>query len=187
MNSQIQDALTPQSILLVVLIGVAVWAVVELALLLRKTRGTVDELTEGVNETLNQVQPIITKLDGVIDTLQPTLNEVEPMVEKVELALDEANVSLAKINGILGDVSEMSEAANSVTSSVKDATSAAVNTVAGLVDRVAGGSRGKRAAIEASAKSEAVPALDVASEVDEPRHGGYITYGANAVLTDEQE
>ena len=51
-------------IALIVLIVAGVWAVVELALVLRRTRGTVDTLDKTVgklNDTIDDVRPVINK------------------------------------------------------------------------------------------------------------------------------
>ena len=44
--------MSPLDIALVVLVVVAIWAVVELALTIRKARASVDEVTTSANETI---------------------------------------------------------------------------------------------------------------------------------------
>lgn len=65
--------LDPLQIVLVILVLAAVWAVVELALTLRHACASVDEVTRTANETIEQAQPVIAKLDGVMDDLQPAI------------------------------------------------------------------------------------------------------------------
>ena len=104
--------MSPLSILLIVLVVAGIWAVVELALTIRRAR---DDVTRAANETIEQVQPVIAKLDGAMDDLQPSLKQVDPIVAKASVALDEANEGLRKVNGILGDVSTVSGTAAGVT------------------------------------------------------------------------
>ena len=49
----------PLTIALVVLVIVGVWAVVELALVLRRTRRSVETLTDAVSDTIGEVRPVI--------------------------------------------------------------------------------------------------------------------------------
>ena len=54
----------PLTIALIALVVAGIWAVVELALVLRRTRQSVAELTDSVNDTIGEVRPVIAKLDG---------------------------------------------------------------------------------------------------------------------------
>ena len=67
-------------IILMVLALVAIWAVVECALVMRRARGAVDHLDKTVDElsdTIEEARPVITKLDGVVDDLAPAAKQVE--------------------------------------------------------------------------------------------------------------
>ena len=69
----------PLHILLVLLVIAGIWAVIELALTIRRARTTVDSLdkTMGeVNDMLAETRPVVAKLDGAIDELQPALTQV---------------------------------------------------------------------------------------------------------------
>lgn len=170
----------PLTILLIVLVIVAVWAVAEMAILIRKARVSIDEITHSATEAVDQLTPVITKLDGVVDELQPALREVTPLVEKVEVTLDEANASLGSLNGILGDVSSATHGVagvgESATRIVNTATSAAV----GVVSKVAslGGiniPEGQQLIAKKSADGD-----EPAQEQGEPTHHekktSYVTY-----------
>ncbi|MBQ1840094.1 MAG: hypothetical protein II128_02015, partial [Atopobiaceae bacterium] len=61
--------MSPLSILLLVLAVAGIWAVVELALTLRKARTTLDEVSHSATEAMDQATPVIAKLDGVVDEL----------------------------------------------------------------------------------------------------------------------
>ena len=54
----------PLHIVLIVLVIAAIWAVVELALTIKKARTSIDEVTRSANDTIEQLQPIISKADG---------------------------------------------------------------------------------------------------------------------------
>ena len=53
-------------IALVVLAVVGVWAIIEVALTLRTTR-KFTEITLSANNTIEQIQPVISKIDGMVD------------------------------------------------------------------------------------------------------------------------
>ena len=59
-------------IALVVLAVAGVWAIVEVALTLRTTRKSITEITLSANNTIEQIQPVISKIDGMVDELDPT-------------------------------------------------------------------------------------------------------------------
>lgn len=192
--------MSPLSILLIVLVVAGIWAVVELALTIRRARGAVDDVTRAANETIEQVQPVIAKLDGAMDDLQPSLKQVDPIVAKASVALDEANEGLRKVNGILGDVSTVSGTAAGVTDVVNQVTNAAADAASGIVSKITGVpqatgahhlKRGDGAAAIEAPKADEPPAPETAPE--EQSHGGtgYVTYGevggAAAKATDEKD
>ena len=174
----------PLTIVLIVLGIAAIWAVVELAMTLRKARTTLDEVSHSATEAIDQATPIISKLDGVVDELQPALREVTPLVEKVSVVMDEATIGLDNVNGILGDVGTATHGVagvgESATRIVNTATSAAV----GVVSKVAslGGitiPEGQQLIGKGDAPSEAAhPAAEAPAAQEEPpvRKGGYVTY-----------
>ena len=68
--------MSPIQIALLLLAVAGVWAIVELALTLRKTRTVVDSLDKTVtdlNNTIAEAQPVVAKLDGAVDELTPAL------------------------------------------------------------------------------------------------------------------
>ena len=68
--------MSPIQIALLLLAVAGVWAIVELALTLRKTRNVVDSLDKTVNDlnnTIAEAQPVVAKLDGAVDELTPAL------------------------------------------------------------------------------------------------------------------
>lgn len=189
--------LEPTTILIIVLVAVAIWAVVELALTIRKARTSliqtlvgVDETIASVNETLEQVQPIVGKLDGTMDDLQPAIKEVHPLIERVETTVDVATVSLAKVNDILGDVSEVSGSAASVSATVKNVTSNAANNMAGAVGRFSRNGQGRdRDAAKLGDGNEPRHERKAHKERKESApipESGYVTYVAAPASTAEE-
>ena len=68
--------MSPIQIALLLLAVVGVWAVIELALTLRKTRTVVDSLDKTVsdlNNTIAEAQPVVAKLDGAVVSSPPHL------------------------------------------------------------------------------------------------------------------
>lgn len=126
-------------IVLIVLVIAGVWAVIEIALTLRSTRKSIEEVTVSANQTIEQVQPIIAKLDGMMDELDPTVKQLPALMEKVDTTVDAANSSLESLNVVLGDVATVSGAASAVTATVSKAASDAVTGVVESVSKIGGG------------------------------------------------
>ena len=100
----------PIQIVLIVLVAAGIWAVVELALTIRRARTTVDTLDKTmneVNEAIGEARPVIAKLDGVVDDLQPALSQVEPLLKQGSVAIEALSADLIEINGVLRDVSQV--------------------------------------------------------------------------------
>jgi uncharacterized protein YoxC len=128
----------PLHIALIVLVVVAVWAVVELALTFKKTRASLEKVTRSANETIEQLQPVISKMDGVVDDLQPSVKQVPELVGKAQTAIDAATIDLAKVGDILDDVSDVSGVAASASTAANNVATAAVDGVSGLVSKITG-------------------------------------------------
>lgn len=134
-------SLSMLDIALIVLVLVAVWAVVELALTIRSARKSIGEVVVSANETIAQIQPVIVKVDGMADELDPAVKQIPGMLEKTTGTIDSATATLDNLNAILGDVGTVTNVASSVTATVSDAATSAVSGVAGVISKVAG--RGK--------------------------------------------
>lgn len=177
------------TIALVVLVAAAVWAVVELALVLRRTRKSVEELTESVNDTLGEVRPVITKLDGVADELVPAAKQIEPILEKASTTVDLLNVDLVRVEAILSDVGTVTDTGARVTGAVSGAADAVASGVAGVVGKVAGKVSGRASArIEGATPAAHLEAGQAEGEQTDAEQvtgdAGYFTYPA-AVASDE--
>lgn len=182
------------TIVLIVLVAAAVWAVVELAITLRKTRTTLDEISHSATEAIDQATPVIAKLDGVVDELQPALREVTPLVEKVTVTVDEANVALGALGGIMGDVSSATHGVASVGDSASRIVNTATSAAVGVVSKVAslGGISipEGRGMIEGPAGASSEPQKQEAP-AEEPApaapRGGYVTYSAVSAESQDAE
>ena len=129
----------PLTIVLIVLVIAAVWAVVELALTIRKTRGVVDSLDKTVgdlNNTLAEAQPIVAKLDGAVDELMPALGQVEPILSSSKTAVDALTSNLVEIEGVVRDISAVTGSMADASNAVSSVTDSAVGVVQKLVDKV---------------------------------------------------
>lgn len=177
----------PLTIVLVILVVAAIWAVIELALFLRRTRKSVADVTDSLNQTIVEFQPTVAKLDGIVDELGSSSKQLEPILEKASTTVDLVNVNLVRTESVLADVNTATNTAASLTTTASAAAGNAANAVAGVVNKVAGKVTGK----VGGNKLEAAPAGEPArlSEAEAPvveqvkGDAGYFTYpsaGANA-------
>lgn len=154
--------MSPIQIALLVLAVAGVWAVVELALTLHKTRTVVDSLDKTVsdlNNTLAEAQPVVAKLDGAVDELTPALAQVEPLLKSSKTAVDALTSNLVEVEAVVRDISEVTgsvaEASNAV-SSVTDSAAGAVQKLFNKVKAPAADADRKLAAAEAEQPTERV-------------------------------
>ena len=163
--------LTPMDAVLIVLAIVGIWAVVELALTLRRARAAVEEVARSANDTIEQVQPVIAKLDGAMDDLQPAVKQIAPLVTKVDGVVGEASASLEAAKDILADVATVSGTAAGVTDAVTSVANTAASAATGIVTRLAGTRPIPTAQIEGAPQPQGGGA-----HASGPA-GGYVTYG----------
>ena len=113
----------PIQIVFIVVGVAAIWAIVELALVLRKTRSTVaslDKTVADINAAIDETKPVITKLDDTLDTLQPALEQVEPLIKQGNIAVEALTADLIEVNGVLRDVSQITGGVSSASDAVSD-------------------------------------------------------------------
>lgn len=128
----------PIQIALIVLIVAGVWAVVELALVLRRTRGTVDSLDKTVgklNDTIDDVRPVINKLDETVENLQPAIQQIEPLLQRSTIAVEALSADLIEVNGVLRDVSQITGGVSSASSAVSNIADVATEKVQKLFNK----------------------------------------------------
>lgn len=133
----------PLHILLVLLVIAGIWAVIELALTIRRARTTVDSLdkTMGeVNDMLAETRPVVAKLDGAIDELQPALTQVEPLLKSANVAVDALTSNLIEVEAVVRDVSTVTGAAANAGNAVSGVADSASEAVQKLLGRFKPGS-----------------------------------------------
>ncbi|MBQ9058802.1 MAG: hypothetical protein IJ125_06430 [Atopobiaceae bacterium] len=167
----------PITIVLIILIIVGVWALVEMALMLRKMRDTMGELTTTVNEVVAEVEPVVNKLDGVLDEIQPATKQVEPLLLKVQDAVDAATHDLGHVSNILGDVSSVSANASNASAAVSNAAGKAANAATGLISKI--GNRGS------ASKDSQLTQAEPAAQLERPAHARVEAAPARSVEGDE--
>lgn len=172
--------LDPLTIVLILLVIAGIWAVVELALFLRRTRKSVADVTDSLNQTIVEFQPTVAKLDGIVDELGSSSKQLEPILEKASTTVDLVNVNLVRTESVLADVNTATNTAANLTSTASAAAGNAANAVAGVVNKVAGKVSGKVGGSKLEAASAGEPARLVEAEtpVVEQVKGdaGYFTY-----------
>lgn len=171
--------MTPLTIFLIILVIAAVWAVVELALTIRKARASVDEITRNANQAIEQVQPIISKVDGMVDDLQPAIKDVQPIIDSAKTAVDVATVDMAKLNDILVDVQTVSGTASNVTNTVNKVADNAAAGVAGVIGKITGKGSMSQPKLQERTRQAEEPG-DKAEEKATEAPSGYVTYGEGA-------
>lgn len=174
--------MTPLNVALVCLVAAAVWAVVELALTIRRSRSALGDLSESLDATISEIRPVISKLDGMADELQPTAKELTPLVEKAQTAVDAVSLDLLRIDGILDDVSTVTGTGAAATTAVSSAVESVADAASGVIGRMTGSApKAPEARLEGGASAEPAAAAERPSE-EEARESdrGYFTYPAPA-------
>lgn len=149
----------PIQIVLLLLAIAGVWAVIELALTLRKTRTVVDSLDKTVsdlNNTLAEAQPVVAKLDGAVDELTPALAQVEPLLKSSKTAVDALTSNLVEVEAVVRDISEVTGSVAEASNAVSSVTDSAAGAVQKLFNKV------KAPAADADSK------LAAAAEAEQP-------------------
>lgn len=176
------------TIVLIVLALVGVWAVVELALTLRRARTSIVEVVDTANETIEQCQPIISKLDGMMDELEPAIKQIDPLLTNANESVEGIPTLITQCTTILDDVSSVSGAASGITDGVSKAATNAVSSVTGVISRFGSHHKEKKAARLAAKNAdkpiefedEALSAEEPAKEDKPAASTGYVVYGNKA-------
>lgn len=190
-------------IVLILLALAGVWAVVELALTIRKTRkvaGSLDKTIDQLNNTIAEAQPIVSKLDGAVDELGPALTQIDPLLKSATTAVDALTSDLVEIEGVVRDVSSVSGAAADASNVVTGITSSASD----AVQRLLGKKKNNNAvssdrALEtpsdpletltfegSSAENPAISGDTEADALADESEGGYFTYASHEEVVDHE-
>lgn len=143
MNLGILNTITP--ILIVIVLVAAIWAVVELAVTLRKARKTVETANQMVEkadefatQAKEQLEPALARIDPILESVQPAAARLDPMVEHAQLTVDAANLEIMRLDQILEDVSHVTAVAGKAADSVDKVTSGPAELVTGAVEKIRG-------------------------------------------------
>lgn len=187
----------PLQILMIVLILAGIWAIVELALTIRRARSTVGEVDKAVgelNETLAETRPVVAKLDGALDELTPALSQVEPLLKSANIAVDALSANLVEVEAVVRDVAQVTGSvatAQEAVAGVADSASGAVQRILGKIKSPAAVSdRVLKFVAESAPDADATGAPDEAPAGDDaPNPTRYYTYedAASAASTTEGE
>ena len=153
-------------ILVIALLAVGIWAVIELVLVLRRARKTVDTANELVTEAKTSLEPTLARIDPIVEQVQPAAARLDPLVERAQLTVDAANLEIMRLDQILEDVSKVTEVAGKAAQSVDTVTSAPAELVTGAVEKLRGAAKGssRRNAAKRALSGEGADALPGAVE-----------------------
>lgn len=119
-----------------IVVGCAlVWFVVELALTIRKTRGTVTELKEQIDPTISEVQAIVKDVQPIIKDVHPVVQKVDPLMDRVTLTVDSVNLEMMRVDEILDNVTQITGGVTKAVGAVDNVTSAPLDLVNSLTNK----------------------------------------------------
>lgn len=95
------------------------------------------KLTNATTETLEQIQPVIQKLDATLDDIQPAIKELQPLEQEARLSFCALNAQLEQAGAILENVREVSGTAAGVTHSVAGVAQGAISALTNTATSVA--------------------------------------------------
>lgn len=96
-------------------------ATVEFVITLRRVRGDLQTFVHTTCQTMDQVEPVIQKIDATLDDLQPSVKELSSLLEDTHVTVAQLQGQLNTTEVILEHVREVSDSA-----------AGAANTVAGV-------------------------------------------------------
>lgn len=149
--------MSPIQIALLLLAVAGVWAIVELALTLRKTRNVVDSLDKTVNDlnnTIAEAQPVVAKLDGAVDELTPALAQMEPLLKSSKTAVDALTSNLVEVEAVVRDISEVTGSMAEASNAVSSVTDSAAGAVQKLINKVKAPAAGAERKLSSAAEAE---------------------------------
>lgn len=120
-----------------ILVVVLIWAFIEFALTIRRTRTTVKNL-----------DPTIEKVNSIIASLEPSSKRIDPLLERVSLTVDAVNLEIMRADQILSDVSDVTGTLSGTITKVTDITDAPLNLLSSAADKVRDIFTGKKSTAE---------------------------------------
>ncbi len=108
---------------------VVIILVVELIIMVRKSRVVVEDLQKSVDSA-------VTTINTVSEDLQPAIKKIDPLMDNVGLTVDALNLELLRVDEVMEDVKTMTSAAASATKSIDTVASAPVDFVNSVANKV---------------------------------------------------
>ncbi len=176
-----------------VVVGISlVWMLVELVLVLRRTRKTVEVIENDMRPILQDAKQVASDAKEMTAAIKPAIDRVDPLMERASLAVDAANLEIMRLDGILENVDSITGSAASATEAIDTVTNAPLKIVNAASDKLRTALSGKKASDESAKLAAAVEAADAsdiepssnaqASEcpekAEQETEGGYFTYSA---------
>lgn len=132
-----------------IVVGVAlVWALVELIMVLRRTRTTVETMEA-------EITPILKDVREITESVKPAADKVDPLVERVSLAVDAANLEIMRLDGILENVNEITETAASAANAVDAVANTPLRLVNTATEKLRDAFSGRRVSDESACLADA--------------------------------
>ncbi len=128
-------------VLAVILVVVAIWAIIEIALTLRKTRSVIEAASE------------------TVEAANATLASVDPLIEHATLTVDALNLEIMRVDQILEDVEQVTDAATSAAETVSQLSAAPMEIVNSLAAHFRSGAK-SRSRARVAEKAQAQNAIE---------------------------
>lgn len=140
-----------------VIVGVVlIWLIIELVVVVRRTRHAVDDVQK-------QLTPTLEHMEKMTASLTPACEKVDPLVERMSLTVDAANLEIMRIDQILEDVGQITDTASGAVDAIDTAANMPlelVNSVTKKVRRVFGSKNASEQSRALGSKKEEKSAVE---------------------------
>lgn len=176
---------------------------VEIVITMHQVRKNFTRITNSTCETLDQVQPVVQKIDASLDDLAPSIARMDALTQKTERTLDALNEELEVAHVILDNASEISKKTIGVSNALTQAAESTISGITGCASSFAKnfikGYKSARKSVEGAHTPKEIEGMYAYGEADMPqapstnagnaapapgfahkhaREKSYITYGA---------
>lgn len=118
------------SVALLALAGLFIY----LILLLKGSKGLLDNVTKAVQGLVGEITALRTSLTGTIKNIEGISGKAEGTLDRLNTSVDRVNSQLDQVEGIVGSVRKMTEDASRVADDATDVIHAAKGVVISLID-----------------------------------------------------
>lgn len=176
---------------------------VEIVITMHQVRKNFTRITNSTCETLDQVQPVVQKIDASLDDLAPSIARMDALTQKTERTLDALNEELEVAHVILDNASEISKKTIGVSNALTQAAESTISGITGCASSFAKnfikGYKSARKSVEGAHTQKEIEGMDAYGMADmtqspstnaddasaapsfahkHAREKSYITYGA---------